>query len=179
MLADLRANDPIARTALVRIIVLDLGKRRAKGQHLRGKVLAHPFGKLGRHGAAQDRRRLELNLAGILEDHRIEAECIVGAAAAPRLERRQRFGNRDPGRGEIDKALGGAGWYWRLARLRLLGLRRPRGRGNGISRVGAAALARDPGPQSSEKARLKMIKRMGCSVTKVGAVTRRSALRQN
>jgi hypothetical protein len=95
---------------------------------LGGQVLAHPFGKLGRHCAAQDRRWLEFHLARIVQHHRIEAQRVLGAAAAPRLEWWQRFGTGYPGRGEIDKALGRADRFRRLTWLRLFGFRRPRSR---------------------------------------------------
>ena len=124
---ELGADDAVAAAALERVEIVEIGDGAAESLRQRRDIVADPVGEPGRHGTAQDRRRLHRNLPLVRQHDRLQPHQILAPAPASAANVGDAGRNCD-GVGQRQPA---GRWLWRGLRCRrglLVGLA-VRGRG--------------------------------------------------
>ena len=109
VLGELGADDAVAAAALERVEIVEIGDGGAEALRQRRDIAADPLGQRGRHGTAQDRRRLHRNPPLVRQHDRLQPHQILAPAAAGALDVGDAGRNRD----FVGQRQPAGRWLWR------------------------------------------------------------------
>ena len=86
MFGELCACDAVAAAAFVGVEIIEIGDGAAEAGRERRDIVADPFGQRGRHGTAQDGRRLHRNPPLVRQHDRLQPHQVLAAAATGAMD---------------------------------------------------------------------------------------------